>query len=402
MQGMGWLTTEELVFDDEGRLRTHAPSTYKIPVASDVPADFRVALFPGANRAETIYRSKAVGEPPLMLANAVFCALADAVHALAPRPAGAARRAGDARSDPARLRGRSRAGAGLKAGGRLARSSPRSSPRTARRRSSRVHGAQGSAPREAGAAHGGAAGRSLPRHDRRRAARMGGLARGPRGAGGGAGSRHGSCEQRSGRISASAAAGRVTLRVETFDRRDAGELAPPSREGGSGCGGRPTRDGSGRVARRLFCARVRRPMEPLSRRERGWGEGDHLSASTLPASGGFMQAGEAAPHPIPLPPGEGRALGPASPRRARGRRRLAGPSASAIRSTPLLLFGAGHVGRALVLALAPLPFAVRWIDGRDDAFPAHIPANVTPDPGRRSGRRGRRRALRRLRPGDDP
>jgi xanthine dehydrogenase large subunit len=84
VQGMGWLTTEELVFDGEGRLLTHAPSTYKIPVASDVPADFRVALHPGANRADTIYRSKAVGEPPLMLANSVFCALADAIHALAP------------------------------------------------------------------------------------------------------------------------------------------------------------------------------------------------------------------------------------------------------------------------------------------------------------------------------
>jgi xanthine dehydrogenase large subunit len=86
VQGMGWLTTEELVFDPEGRLMTHAPSTYKIPVASDVPADFRVALHEGANREETIYRSKAVGEPPLMLANSVFCALADAVHAVAGRP----------------------------------------------------------------------------------------------------------------------------------------------------------------------------------------------------------------------------------------------------------------------------------------------------------------------------
>jgi xanthine dehydrogenase large subunit len=85
VQGMGWLTTEELVYDAEtGRLRTHAPSTYKIPVASDVPEDFRVALFPNANREETIYRSKAVGEPPIMLANSVFCALADAVHALDP------------------------------------------------------------------------------------------------------------------------------------------------------------------------------------------------------------------------------------------------------------------------------------------------------------------------------
>jgi xanthine dehydrogenase large subunit len=84
VQGMGWLTTEELVFDADGRLRTHAPSTYKIPVASDVPADFRVAFFEGANREDTVFRSKAVGEPPLMLAISVFCALADAVHSLAP------------------------------------------------------------------------------------------------------------------------------------------------------------------------------------------------------------------------------------------------------------------------------------------------------------------------------
>ncbi|MBB4015475.1 xanthine dehydrogenase large subunit [Chelatococcus caeni] len=81
VQGMGWLTTEELVFDAKGRLATHAPSTYKIPVASDVPADFRVTLFPSANRQATIYRSKAVGEPPLMLANSVFCAISDAVRA---------------------------------------------------------------------------------------------------------------------------------------------------------------------------------------------------------------------------------------------------------------------------------------------------------------------------------
>jgi xanthine dehydrogenase large subunit len=84
VQGMGWLTSEELVFDKDGRLLTHAPSTYKIPTASDVPEDFRVALFPGANREDTIYRSKAVGEPPLMLAISVFAAIADAVHSLAP------------------------------------------------------------------------------------------------------------------------------------------------------------------------------------------------------------------------------------------------------------------------------------------------------------------------------
>jgi len=84
VQGMGWLTSEELVFDAEGRLLTHAPSTYKIPTSADVPKDFRVALWPGENRADTIYRSKAVGEPPLMLAISVFAAVADAIHSLAP------------------------------------------------------------------------------------------------------------------------------------------------------------------------------------------------------------------------------------------------------------------------------------------------------------------------------
>jgi len=84
VQGMGWLTTEELVFDAKGRLRTHAPATYKIPVASDVPEDFRVSLWDAENRAPTIYRSKAVGEPPFILGVAVFSALADAVHSLRP------------------------------------------------------------------------------------------------------------------------------------------------------------------------------------------------------------------------------------------------------------------------------------------------------------------------------
>lgn len=84
IQGMGWLTTEELVFGKDGRLLTHAPSTYKIPVASDVPEDFRVGLFHAPNREETVFHSKAIGEPPVMLAISVFCAILDAVHGLAP------------------------------------------------------------------------------------------------------------------------------------------------------------------------------------------------------------------------------------------------------------------------------------------------------------------------------
>ena len=85
VQGMGWLTTEELVFDDQGRLRTHAPSTYKIPCASDVPADFRVKIYESrGNREDTIYRSKAVGEPPLMLPISVWCAIFDALAGINP------------------------------------------------------------------------------------------------------------------------------------------------------------------------------------------------------------------------------------------------------------------------------------------------------------------------------
>jgi xanthine dehydrogenase large subunit len=85
IQGMGWLTTEELVWDSAGHLKTHAPSTYKIPTASDLPADFRVSLFEsGGAREDTIYRSKAVGEPPLMLAISVFSAITDAIISLKP------------------------------------------------------------------------------------------------------------------------------------------------------------------------------------------------------------------------------------------------------------------------------------------------------------------------------
>ena len=84
VQGMGWLTTEELVWDAKGRLLTHAPSTYKIPVASDRPRIFNVALADWSeNREPAIHRSKAVGEPPLMLAISVLHALSDAVASVA-------------------------------------------------------------------------------------------------------------------------------------------------------------------------------------------------------------------------------------------------------------------------------------------------------------------------------
>ncbi|MEM9178424.1 MAG: xanthine dehydrogenase molybdopterin binding subunit [Pseudomonadota bacterium] len=84
IQGMGWLTMEELVFDELGRLRTHAPSTYKIPTSADRPAVFNVEIWDkGRNQEHTIHHSKAVGEPPFMLAISVFSALTHAVSGAA-------------------------------------------------------------------------------------------------------------------------------------------------------------------------------------------------------------------------------------------------------------------------------------------------------------------------------
>ena len=81
VQGAGWLTTEELVWDAKGGLLTHAPSTYKIPACSDRPAVFNVSLYDQPNREDTVGKSKAVGEPPFNLGIAVFYALSDAIAA---------------------------------------------------------------------------------------------------------------------------------------------------------------------------------------------------------------------------------------------------------------------------------------------------------------------------------
>jgi xanthine dehydrogenase large subunit len=82
IQGMGWLTMEELAWHPTtGRLLTHAPSTYKIPTANDCPPVLEVALFDNANEQDSLHRSKAVGEPPLLLAFSVFLAIRDAVSA---------------------------------------------------------------------------------------------------------------------------------------------------------------------------------------------------------------------------------------------------------------------------------------------------------------------------------
>jgi xanthine dehydrogenase large subunit len=81
VQGMGWLTTEQLVWAGNGLLTTHAPSTYKIPATGDIPEHFKVALWPEPNREDNVFGSKAVGEPPFMLAISVYEALKAAVAA---------------------------------------------------------------------------------------------------------------------------------------------------------------------------------------------------------------------------------------------------------------------------------------------------------------------------------
>ncbi|WOB09568.1 xanthine dehydrogenase molybdopterin binding subunit [Piscinibacter gummiphilus] len=83
IQGMGWLTMEELVWHPQtGLLATHAPSTYKIPTANDCPPVLNVKLYEGDNPADTIHRSKAVGEPPLLLPFSVFFAIRDAISSV--------------------------------------------------------------------------------------------------------------------------------------------------------------------------------------------------------------------------------------------------------------------------------------------------------------------------------
>ncbi|MFM7243746.1 MAG: molybdopterin cofactor-binding domain-containing protein, partial [Planctomycetaceae bacterium] len=87
VQGMGWATGECLVYDEHGRLLSDSPTTYKIPAASDVPADFRCEFFPNDDNVENVARSKAVGEPPLMHAICVWAAVKHALSCVSPAAA---------------------------------------------------------------------------------------------------------------------------------------------------------------------------------------------------------------------------------------------------------------------------------------------------------------------------
>jgi xanthine dehydrogenase large subunit len=82
VQGLGWATTEEIRWDAQGNLLTHSPDTYKIPTANDIPKDFRVSLLEGSPNPAVVGRSKAVGEPPLMLALSVWLAIKDAISSV--------------------------------------------------------------------------------------------------------------------------------------------------------------------------------------------------------------------------------------------------------------------------------------------------------------------------------
>jgi xanthine dehydrogenase accessory factor len=188
--------------------------------------------------------------------------------------------------------------------------------------------------------------------------------------------------------------GRVTLLVETFDARDAPELAALATAEAQGVKEAECRLVEGRVRRSV--------VSPLPDGRGAGGEGampeeaPDARQALSPLAGESWRGGSGADRIERAPSLSPRRRPPSVPSPARGEGREApGDEMSAAARpdgrgdavwrepiadplTPLLLFGAGHVGRALVLALAPLPFAVRWVDERADAFPAHIPASATP------------------------
>ena len=323
IQGMGWLTTEELVYDAEGRLTTHAPATYKIPVASDTPPIFNTRLFTraqsdaehlpleGRRRAAADARNFRLFRDPRRGASNQSERTAEARSAV---------HAGiDPQCDRFAERGGLRGGA-MRAFRRLM-DAIEAEGSAALVTLARV---EGSSPREAGARmvvrpsggfHGTIGGGALEwaALDAAQAALKEG--RGPRLAPL-AGARA--------RAWRNAAADGSNGAIETFDTRDLDDLSPFGDRRGrrrSDAQGAPRAATAGSSGRSSTSWRSEAPT------------------ARLPADEGWIE---------PL-----------------------GDSARAV-----YLFGAGHVGRALALALAPLPFAVRWIDSRRDAFPAHAPANV--------------------------
>ena len=317
VQGMGWLTTEELVFHPDGRLLSHAPSTYKIPCASDAPEHFKVTLWDGANREDTIYRSKAVGEPPLMLAISVFAAIADAIHGVNPSVPVPARCAGDAGSDPARRAGGARMTTWAAIARFIAAQGGAALVTLAQ--------AQGSSPREVGA-------RMVVAPDGAFTGTIGG----------------GALEWGA-LAEAQALLARDGAMVKKLDKALGPDL-------GQCCGGRVL------LTIEKFGAADAQAVATLAKAE---GEGVLSTIATVGSDGRLVRrAAEAA---------QRTAEGPAYETRADGSVR----ERFGEEPTAFYLFGAGHVGRALTVALAPLPFAVTWIDTRPGAIPEQFPVNVT-------------------------
>ncbi len=330
IQGMGWLTTEELWWNPAGKLMTHAPSTYKIPACPTARRTSACALFDNGNVEDSIHRSKAVGEPPLLLPFSVFFAIRDAIssvggHQVNPplnapatseaildaiassrRAAGAARDDGLAAAPSVTCR---RAGDG---GDR----------RRARCRASRAPRCWCAPTRFADTIGGGHLEHARARDRARDAGAMGERA-------------HASSALRWARAWASAAAACVHL---AFERVDAAQVDAAAQRAAASTAGASSRSTARSSAP---CSTTRRPL--AGRRPRRRSTRDR-----------------------------------GTPRDAGARTGAAGWSTRCLAPRAhLVLFGAGHVGAAIVRALAELPCRVTWVDERDDMFPAVVPANVT-------------------------
>ena len=356
LQGWGWLAMEELWWNARGELGTHAPSTYKIPTARDWPDRVRIDFWPEPNREDTIYRSKAVGEPPFMLALVgVPRAARRDRERRGLRAGAAARRAGDRRAHPGRDR-------------RAAVADPRmianlawpDALRAAIARGERavivaVAGAAGSTPRESGAA-------MVVTRDRI-AGTIGG----------------GHLEYEAMRLAREALAGNAAVPAHWLVR------FPLAARLGQCCGGVATLafavvdasaatwlDGVAALRSRLGTVCGGRP--PWTWRRGGGTPGRHRRRRPRHARRG--------------PPRCRRRRRRARSNCATARRATGGSGALDVAGVPLFVhvvrpaafpvcvFGNGHVGRALVQVLGALPASVQWYDTREHDFPASVPGNV--------------------------
>ena len=354
IQGMGWLTTEELWWNKDGVLMTHAPSTYKIPAVNDCPADFRTKLFRNSNVEDTILRSKATGEPPLLLPFSVFFAIRDAISSLdgVSLPS-AARRTGDRRIDP---EGDQRGAIGGARGGPMNDWIRTLKARTVDGRGAilvSIVAAKGSVPRSPGT-------RMIVSADTVDGTIGGGhlehkaIAHRAR-------SHRGSRVARASPLSAGREPRAVLRRCR----------AAPVRAGAWRCS--LARDARGVCARRGSIARSSCRCA-ASASEGGLVVTRPWAFAARLARPGTMRKLRYSPASFSAPKRRAR------PGDAR-RHRMASKCSSTSLRVPdfsVVLFGAGHVGRAWCARSPTSTAAIRWVDTRDDAFPESIPDNVDP------------------------